>query len=140
MNLKAVLTVSAFYQAIIGIGMILVPRRFGIGAVPADASPALKGIAVLNWMARNEGGLDGATRDRPRQSRGVWPRRPRGRAGRVHRWRALDRETYQVGFLSLGSPPTRHGMWRNLLDLRTAQTLGLTIPPALLLRVDQVIE
>ena len=65
MSLKAVLTVSAIYQAIIGVGMMLVPRQFGIGAVPADASPALMhflrifggpllGIAVLNWMARNE--------------------------------------------------------------------------------------
>jgi hypothetical protein len=45
MNLKAVLTVSAIYQAIIGVGMMLVPRQFGIDAVPADASPAL--IAFL---------------------------------------------------------------------------------------------
>ena len=62
--LKAVLTVSAIYQAIVGLGMMLVPRQFGIDAVPADASPALiaflrifggpmLGIAVLNWMARN---------------------------------------------------------------------------------------
>ena len=64
MKLKAVLTVSAVYQAIIGVGMMLVPRQFGIGAIPADAPPALiaflrifggpmVGIAVLNWMARN---------------------------------------------------------------------------------------
>ena len=64
MKLRAVLTVSAIYQAIIGVGMMLVPRQFGIGAVPPDASPALVhflrifggpmlGIAVLNWMARN---------------------------------------------------------------------------------------
>ncbi len=64
MNLKAVLTVSAIYQAIVGVGMMLAPRQFGIDAVPADASPALiaflrifggpmLGIAVLNWMARN---------------------------------------------------------------------------------------
>jgi hypothetical protein len=44
--------------------MMLVPGRFGIGAVPADAPPALiellrifggpmLGIAALNWMARN---------------------------------------------------------------------------------------
>lgn len=61
---KAVLTVSAIYQGIVGVGMLLVPRQFGIDAVPADASPALiaflrifggpmLGIAVLNWMARN---------------------------------------------------------------------------------------
>ena len=64
MQLKAVLTVSAIYQAIVGAGMILAPRQFGIEAVPPDASPALiaflrifggpmLGIAVLNWMARN---------------------------------------------------------------------------------------
>jgi hypothetical protein len=63
MKLKGVLTISAIYQAIIGLGMMLVPRQFGIDAVPADASPALiaflrifggpmLGIAVLNWMAR----------------------------------------------------------------------------------------
>ena len=62
MKLKAVLTVSAIYQAIVGVGMILVPRQFGIDAVPPDASPALiaflrifggpmLGIAVLNgWL------------------------------------------------------------------------------------------
>jgi hypothetical protein len=44
--------------------MVFVPKQFGIGAVPADASPALiaflrifggplVGIAVLNWLARN---------------------------------------------------------------------------------------
>jgi hypothetical protein len=64
MNLKALLTMSAIYQGIVGLGMMLVPRQFGIGAVPADASPALMhflrifggpmlGIAALNWMARN---------------------------------------------------------------------------------------
>jgi hypothetical protein len=64
MKLKAVLTVSAIYQAIVGVGMMLAPRQFGIDAVPPDASPALiaflrifggpmLGIAVLNWMARD---------------------------------------------------------------------------------------
>ena len=58
------LTVSAIYQAIVGVGMMLAPRQFGIDALPPDASPALiaflrifggpmLGIAVLNWMARN---------------------------------------------------------------------------------------
>jgi hypothetical protein len=62
--IKAVLTASAIYQGLVGVGMILVPRQFGVDAVPADASPALVaflrifggpllGIAVLNWMARN---------------------------------------------------------------------------------------
>ena len=62
-KLKAVLTASAIYQGMVGVGMMLAPRQFGIGAVPADASPALiaflrifggpmLGIADLNWMAR----------------------------------------------------------------------------------------
>jgi uncharacterized membrane protein len=64
MKLKAVLTVSAIYQAIVGVGMMFVPRQFGIDAVPPDAPPPriaflrifggpMLGIAVLNWMARN---------------------------------------------------------------------------------------
>jgi uncharacterized membrane protein len=64
MNLKAVLTASAVYLGLIGIGVMFAPRYFGIGAVPPDASPALiaflrifagpcLGIAVLNWMTRN---------------------------------------------------------------------------------------
>jgi hypothetical protein len=64
MKLKVVLTVSAIYLAVLGIGFIFAPRQIGIDAVPADASPALiaylrifggpvLGIAVLNWMARN---------------------------------------------------------------------------------------
>jgi hypothetical protein len=63
MQLKALLTISAIYQAIIAFGMMFVPRQFGVDAVPADASPALiaflrifggpiAGIAVLSWMAR----------------------------------------------------------------------------------------
>jgi len=64
MKLKAVLTVSAIYQGVVGLGMMLAPRQFGIDAVPVDVTPALiaflrifggpmLGIAVLNWMARN---------------------------------------------------------------------------------------
>lgn len=64
MNLKGVLTVSAIYLAVLGVGFMLAPRQIGIDAVPADASPALiaylrifggpvLGIAVLNWMSRN---------------------------------------------------------------------------------------
>ncbi len=51
-------------MALVGTGMLFFPRQFGIGAVPADASPALiaflrifggpcLGIAALNWMARD---------------------------------------------------------------------------------------
>ena len=64
MTLKVVLAASAIYLGLIGIGVLFAPQLFGIGAVPADASPALiaflrvfagpcLGIAVLNWRARN---------------------------------------------------------------------------------------
>jgi hypothetical protein len=64
MKLNGVLTVSAIYLAVLGVGFMLAPRQIGIDVVPADASPALiaylrifggpiLGIAVLNWMARN---------------------------------------------------------------------------------------
>ena len=64
MKLKAVLTASAIYLAVLGIGFMLVPREIGVEAVPANASPALiaylrifggpfLGIAVLNWLARD---------------------------------------------------------------------------------------
>lgn len=64
MNLKPVLMASAVYLGLIGLGVLFVPRYFGIGAVPPEAPPALiaflrifagpcLGIAVLNWLARN---------------------------------------------------------------------------------------
>jgi len=64
MNLKPVLLASSFYLALVGLGVMFVPRYFGVGAVPPDASPALIeflrifagpciGIAVLNWLARD---------------------------------------------------------------------------------------
>ena len=52
MTLKAVLTVSAIYQAIVGVGMMLAPRQFGIDAVPPDASPELV-IGNLEIPGRN---------------------------------------------------------------------------------------
>jgi hypothetical protein len=63
MKLSAVLTVSAIYLGVLGVGFMFAPRQIGIGAVPPDASPALLaylrifggpmlGIAVLNWLAR----------------------------------------------------------------------------------------
>jgi hypothetical protein len=72
MQLKAVLTVSAVYLAVLGVGFMFAPREIGIGAVPPDASPALiaylrifggpcLGIAVLNWLTRNA--EPSATRD-----------------------------------------------------------------------------
>ena len=65
MPLKLLLTCAAIYLGVIGLGMMLVPREFGIGAVPADAPPALiaflrifggpmVGIAVLDWLTRAE--------------------------------------------------------------------------------------
>lgn len=64
MTLKVVLAASAIYLGLIGMGVLFAPQYFGIGAVPAGASPALiaflrifagpcLGIAVLNWTARN---------------------------------------------------------------------------------------
>jgi hypothetical protein len=64
MKLKVVLSIAAAYMALVGVGMMFVPQQFGVGAVPADASPALIaflrifggpciGIAVLNWVARD---------------------------------------------------------------------------------------
>jgi hypothetical protein len=64
MRLKPVLIASAIYLALVGLGVTFVPRYFGIGAVPPDASPELIaflrifagpcfGIAALNWLARD---------------------------------------------------------------------------------------
>ena len=63
--LRLTLTLSAIYLALVGIGLLIVPLQFGVGAVPQDASPQLValmrllggpflGIAVLNWLSRNE--------------------------------------------------------------------------------------
>src|SRR5919108_230118 len=64
MKLRPVLTVSALYLGVLGLGFMLVPQQIGVGAVPPNASPELVaylrifggpclGIAVLNWLARN---------------------------------------------------------------------------------------
>lgn len=64
MNVRLLLTISAIYMGVLGLGFILVPHAIGIGAVPPDPSPALTaylrilgspflGIAALNWTARN---------------------------------------------------------------------------------------
>lgn len=66
MNLKTLLSITAVYMSVLGLGFILVPLAIGRGAVPADAPPALiaylrvfgatfLGIGVLNWKARNAG-------------------------------------------------------------------------------------
>jgi hypothetical protein len=62
--LKVTLVLSALYLAAVGLGLMLIPLRFGVGAVPADAPPELiallrllggpfLGIAVLNWLSRD---------------------------------------------------------------------------------------
>lgn len=62
--LRLTLTLSAIYLAAIGLGLLIVPQQFGVGAVPADASPQLialmrllggpfLGIAALNWLSRD---------------------------------------------------------------------------------------
>jgi hypothetical protein len=62
--LKWVLILSALYLTAIGLLLTFAPLKFGVGAVPADASPELLalmrllggpflGIAVLNWLSRN---------------------------------------------------------------------------------------
>ena len=62
--LKWVLTLSSVYLAIVGLALMFAPLKFGIGAVPPDASPELLalmrllggpflGIAVLNWLSRD---------------------------------------------------------------------------------------
>ena len=61
---KPTLIASSLYLAAIGLALMIVPLKFGVGAVPADASPELiallrllggpfLGIAVLNWLCRN---------------------------------------------------------------------------------------
>ena len=62
--LKWLLTLSAIYLTVIGLALTFAPLKFGVGAVPPDASPALLalmrllggpflGIAVLNWLTRD---------------------------------------------------------------------------------------
>jgi len=64
---KFILPASAIYLAAIGLLLLAVPLKFGIGAVPADSSPQLVallrllggpllGIAALNWLSRNAAG------------------------------------------------------------------------------------
>ena len=62
--LKATLTLSAVYLALVGLALMIAPLQFGVGAVPANAPPELVallrllggpflGIAVLNWLVRD---------------------------------------------------------------------------------------
>lgn len=62
---KPLMTAATVYLGAIGLALLLVPARFGVGAVPAEPSPELLallrllggpllGIAVLDWMVRSE--------------------------------------------------------------------------------------
>jgi hypothetical protein len=66
MKLGTLLRIAAIYMGVVGVGLILAPRAFGVGAVPENASAELiaflrlwgsplLGIAALNWITRNEG-------------------------------------------------------------------------------------
>ena len=57
MKLKVLLSIAAAYMALVGVGMMVVPQQFGIGAVPADASPAL--IAFLRIFGGPSIGIAG---------------------------------------------------------------------------------
>jgi hypothetical protein len=57
---------ASVYLVVAGLGFILIPEVFGVGAVPSNPSPELitylrvfgsplLGIAVLDWVVRNEG-------------------------------------------------------------------------------------
>ena len=61
---RLTLILSSIYLVAVGIGLMFFPLQFGVGAVPADASPELRallrllggpflGIAVLNWLSRD---------------------------------------------------------------------------------------
>lgn len=62
MTVAVLLRIASIYLAAIGLALLFVPAQFGVGAVPADASPELLallrllggpllGIAVLNWLS-----------------------------------------------------------------------------------------
>jgi hypothetical protein len=64
MKLKVILTITAVYTAIIGIGHLFAPVAMSAGVVPADASAGMVAflrhysslfiaMAVMNWIARN---------------------------------------------------------------------------------------
>ena len=55
MKLNILLTIAAIYMSLVVLGLILAPQAFGVGAIPADASPAL--IAYLRFWAALSWGL-----------------------------------------------------------------------------------
>ena len=50
MKLNFLLSVASIYLAFVGLGLIFAPQRFGVGAVPTDASAAL--IAYLRLFGQ----------------------------------------------------------------------------------------
>lgn len=61
------LTLSSIYLAVVGLALMFATRKFGVGAVPEDASSELLalmrllggpflGIAALNWLSRRAAG------------------------------------------------------------------------------------
>jgi hypothetical protein len=64
MKLNLLLSISAIYLALLGVGFLFAPEALGFGVVPVGAAAALLaylrtpasafiGIGVLNWMARD---------------------------------------------------------------------------------------
>jgi hypothetical protein len=64
LKLDVLFRIAAVYMAVVGLGLIILPGKFGVGALPPDASvelltflrlwgSPLLGIAVLDWMSRN---------------------------------------------------------------------------------------
>lgn len=64
---RLTLVLASIYMAVIGLALMIAPLKFGVGAVPTDASSELialmrllggpfLGIAVLNWLSRGATG------------------------------------------------------------------------------------
>lgn len=51
MKVRTLFIMASIYLVLAGLGFILVPRVFGIGAVPADASPELNYLSAGFWQS-----------------------------------------------------------------------------------------
>ena len=116
MKLKIVLTDSAIYLAVLGIGFVLAPREIGIDAVPADASPA-RSRGVQWWRAPGREILpcdSSADECRLRRGRARQHASP-ARLGQAISWERLGR-TLKVVFQAVPDEPNRASRstdWRN---------------------------